>query len=211
MPHLAGEIMDDQVVGAFLLGAAVMLIFNVTASPYGLSKFLTAPASAPAEFCAKLSFQVVSMTASLLAAAYQLDGGAVGRSTAWVLIVILAFPSGMHLNPSVSVSFWTAGKLPFSAMLAKLPAQAAAGIASAALISLAPSDLHSAIGAPLPVTTDLILAFLIEAAATALTMIMILTCADTFAGPHPQSMVVASLAIAIGFFTGGCTDVSTSG
>ena len=198
--------MEDQVIGAFLLGAAVMLIFNLTASPFGLSNFLTAPASAPAEFCAKASFQLIAMTASVLAAAYQLDDGAVGRTMAWLLIVTLAFPSGMHLNPSVSVAFWTAGKLPFSSMLAKLAAQAAAGVASAALVSLAPPDLHAAIGAVSPVTTDLILAFLIEAGATALMVLMVLICAEIFAGPHPQSMVVATLAIAIGLCTGGCTD-----
>src|SRR4051812_2451891 len=73
-----------------------------------------------------------------------------------VLAMIYTFGdvSGAHLNPAVTIGFWTAGRLPGPMVLPFIGAQTLGAVsASAVLKFLFPS--HSTLGATLPAGTDM--------------------------------------------------------
>mmetsp|Transcript_12230 Transcript_12230/g.29158 ORF Transcript_12230/g.29158 Transcript_12230/m.29158 type:complete len:252 (+) Transcript_12230:76-831(+) len=149
------------------------------------------------ECLATATFKFCAACVTLLAAHGQLDSlrsTAAGLLTTWVGIVCLAFPSGGHLNSAVTAGFWAAGQLCALDALLYVGAQiAGCALAMDVLRLAAPVHLHSALGPMKPASAEtLLMAFVLEVAATALNVFLALSC-GVF-GTH-KAMATATLVV----------------
>ena len=168
-----------------------------------IAPYRKAPFDVDSEAKAKGLFQLVCMAMPLVGAQYGLAPGLIGPGVAWLCIILIAYPSTMHLNPSVTICFYCVKLVPsLSAVGGKVAAQFAAAAAVGTLFAfLAPGS-----ASPPPVPADLLSAGALEALGTALTMLLVLTAMKLCQSKVVESVVVATGAIAIGLATGTSTD-----
>jgi glycerol uptake facilitator-like aquaporin len=164
----------------------------------------------------KSLFQAIAMVTGLAVLQYKLEQPVVNYSVAWLLIVAMAYPCQQHLNPSVSVSFYSAGVISARTCIAKLFNQFLAAALCGFLLAGLPKDFHRidingrGIAAPGPFAPkDGLKSFAVEAAASAGMVLVVLVASRVFAKQptkHAEAATVATLVLALGHATKASTD-----
>ncbi|EOD38998.1 hypothetical protein EMIHUDRAFT_223840 [Emiliania huxleyi CCMP1516] len=133
---------------------------------------------------------------------------AVVQATVWLLIVLLAFPSGAFLNSAITLAACAAGKLAQSDAVLYIGAQfAGSAVAVEAIRALAPLDLHGAIGPPPPAEGSYSSAILHEALFAGANCLLALNSSALGTGTPLKVATIVILLIRIG---GACMDPSAA-
>lgn len=128
------------------------------------------------------------------------------QSVVWTLIVILAFPSGGHLNSAITVGFWSSGLMSMADTALFVGAQlTGCALAMETIRVAAPAALHGSIVPP-PPATSILSAVLHEAAFTGANVLLGIGCGDFF-GTRVE-VKTASLVIVLIRVGGACMDPS---
>jgi len=117
-------------------------------------------------------------------------------TTVWCLIVLLAFPTGAHLNCTITTAAFAWGELPFASLIANIGAQLLGSVAAMEAIRfLAPPELHKHVGAPSPPGGDLAVGFALEVAFTFANVVAAFASADIW-GDRLKAVGTASIVVA---------------
>lgn len=116
-------------------------------------------------------------------------------ATVWLLVVFLAFPTGTHLNCTITAAAVTTGDLGFVRGLGNIAAQlAGVAVAMTAVRALAPDHLHRHLEPPSPAGGDVAWGFALEVLFTFTNVIAAFGCEDIW-GPTFKAVGTASIVV----------------
>ena len=182
-----------------------LLLYLAAAARRGLARALVV------EALGSFAFKLFVHAAIVGSAWFALGGdatAAVVQATVWLLIVLLAFPSGAFLNSAITLAACAAGKLAQSDAVLYIGAQfAGSAVAVEAIRALAPLDLHGAIGPPPPAEGSYSSAILHEALFAGANCLLALNSSALGTGTPLKVATIVILLIRIG---GACMDPSAA-